>query len=85
MAKLLVFNPTTSASAGLIRIEIFTTINSISCKPIILNRNIYTMKMMSKAAATTQVVTTMKATATITMTLLNRQKRNKRLGVAGTV
>ena len=85
MAKLLVFNSMTSASASLMRTEISTTTNSISYKPILTSRQLYTMTMTSKAAATTEEMTTTKATATTTMDIINQQKRKKRLGVAGKV
>ena len=81
----MVFNQMTSASANLMMVDISTNTHSISCKPIIPNRKLYTMKMMRKKAATTAAIMMMKATAKKRMTLLNRQKRNKRLGVAWTV
>ena len=43
------------------------------------------MTMTGKAAATMAEMTTMKSTATTKMMIMNRKKRNKRLGVAGTV
>ena len=85
MAKFLVFNPMISASARLIRMDISTTMHLVSCKHILPIRQLHTMIMTRKEAASTAVMTTMKATATMTMTPMNRQKRNKRLGVRGTV
>ena len=85
MAELLVFNPMTSASEILMKIEISTTKHYISCKPIIPSRQLYTMKMTRKGPATTEVMTKMKATATMPMKLINKHKREKSLGVAGTV
>ena len=85
MAELLVFDPMTSSSAGLVMMEISTTTHSISYKPIIPSIKLYIIKMMRKASSTTAAMTKMKAMATKTMTLINLQKRNKRLGVAGTV
>ena len=43
------------------------------------------MTMIRKAEETTSAMKTIKATAATTMALMNRQKRNKSLGVAGTV
>ena len=43
----------------------------------------YTIKITSKAAATTADMATMKATETTPMALMNRQKRSKRLGGGG--
>ena len=54
-------------------------------KPILSSRNIYKMKVKRKAAAATAVMTMMKETMTTAITLMNRQKGNKRLGVTGTV
>ena len=85
MAKFLVFNPMTSKSASLMRMEISTTKHSISCKNIIPIRHIYKIKMTRKPSATTAAMTTMKATATTTMMLSYRQKSNKSLGVVWTV
>ena len=85
MAELLVFNPTTSASASLMSMEISITTHSINFKPILPNRQLYTMEMTGKTSTTTSAMTMMKETAVTTITLINRQKRNKRLGVAGTV
>ena len=45
----------------------------------------YTMKMTRKSEATTEAMTNMKAMMTTKMTLAKWQKRNKRLGVVGTV
>ena len=75
----------TSASASLTGMEISTTIHSINCKTIIPIRQLYTITMTRKAAAKMEEMTTMKSTATTKMTLIKRQKRNKRLGVAGTL
>ena len=83
VAKLLVINPMTSASASLMRKEIFTTTNYISFKPVIPNIQLYKMTMTRKAAETTSAVKTIKATAATTMALMNRQKRNKSLGGGG--
>ena len=82
---MLVFNPMTSKSASLIRMEISTTTHSIRCKPIIPIRHMYKIIMTSKAAVTTAAMTKMKATATTTMMLTDRHKSNKRLGVVWTV
>ena len=78
-------NPITIASASLMRMEISTTTHLVSCNPILPIIQLYTIKMKRKEAATTAAMTKMKATATTKMTLTNRQKRNKGLGVAGTV
>ena len=85
MAELLLFNPMTSASAILMRMEISTTTHSISYKPILPSRHQYTTKIMRNAESITAAITTMKATATTKMTLINRQKSNNRLGVSVTV
>ena len=85
MAKLLVLNLTTSASAGLTRIDISKTTYLISCKPILPSRQLYIMKTTKDEVSTTAAMTNMKATETTTMTLMNWQKRKKRLGVSGTV
>ena len=85
MAKLLVFNPMTSASASLMSMEISKTTHSISSKPILPSRHMYTMTITRKAAETTAAMITMEATETTTMILMIRKKSNKRLGVAGTV
>ena len=81
----MVFNPMTSASASLMSMEISTTAHSIICKPILPSIQMYTITITRKAASTTAAMTTMKETATTIMTLMNRQKRNKNLGVTGTV
>ena len=67
------------------RMEISTTTQSINCKPILPIRQMYTMTITKKAEATSAAMTTMKATETPSMMQMNRQKRNKRLGVAGKV
>ena len=85
MAELLVFNTMTSASAGLMRMEISTTTHSIICKHILPSIQLYTITKMRKAAATTLEMTTMKSAVTTTIELINQHKRNKRLGVEGTV
>ena len=86
MGELLVFNPMTSASASLMMMEISTTTQLIRCKPILTTRQIYTMTIESKTEAKMSAMTKMKATAkTITMTIMNGQKGNKRLGVVGIV
>ena len=85
VVKLLVFNPMTSASASSMRMEISTTIHLISFKPILPIRQLYTMTMMRNAEATMAEIMTMKATATTTMTIINRHKREKSLVVVGTV
>ena len=76
VAELLVFNPMTSASAILTRMEISTTKNSIICKPILPRRKLYTMTMTRKEEPKTAAVMTMKETATTTMALMNRQNSN---------
>ena len=43
------------------------------------------MTMTRKASVTTEAIKKMKATATMTMTLMNRHKGNNRMGVAWTV
>ena len=83
--ELLVFNPMTSASASLMMMEISTTTHSIICKHILPIIQLYSTTKKRKAAATTAAMKNMKSTATPTMTLMNRQKRNKMLGVAVTV
>ena len=67
------------------RMEISTTTHLIICKTIIPIGQLYTMKMAIKTAVKTSAMTTMKATATTKMKPMNRQKRNKRLGVACTM
>ena len=84
MYKLLVFNPMTSASTSLTRVEISTTTYFISCKHILTIRQMYTTKMERKAADTTVAKTRMKTTPMMEMPLMNRQKRNTRLGVTET-
>ena len=83
--ELLVFNPMTSTSESLTRMEISTTTHLISCKPILLIRQLYKMKIRRKESSTTAEMKTMKETVTTTMELMNRQKRNKMLGVEGIV
>ena len=85
MAELLVFNPITSASASLMRMEISTTKHSVSCNPILPSRQMYTITMARKTEATMAVMKTMKSTTTTTMALMNWQEMNKRLGVTGKV
>ena len=64
MADLLVFNPMTSVSASLMRMEIYTTTHSTRCNNILPDRNMYSMTKTMDAAATTALMTTTKATAT---------------------
>ena len=85
VAKLLVFNPMTSASAILMRMEISTTKHSIICKTILPRRQLYTMTMTRKEEPKTAAMTTMKATSTMTMAQMNRQRINNILGVIGAV
>ena len=73
MAELLILNPITSASASLMRMEIYTTTHLVICKPILIIRHMYIMKMSRKAEATTTVMTTMKAKVITTMTPMNRK------------
>ena len=72
MTEFLVFNPMTSKSASFMRMEIYTTTHSISCKPIIPIIHVYTITMTSKPSAKTVAMTTIKATATTTMMLKDR-------------
>ena len=81
----MVFNPMTSTSASLKRMDISTTTHSISCKNIIPIRHLYTMVMARKSAAITEAMTMMKATVKMLIMLMNWQKRNKGMGVAVTV
>ena len=85
MAKFLVFNPVISASEILMSMDISTTTHSINCKPILPIRQLYKTTMTMKASVKMAEMTPMKTTVMMTMMLINRQKRNKRLGVAGTL
>ena len=84
MAELLVLHPITSKSASLMRMEIFTTTHLIICKPIIPIIQIYTMTTAINSSVATAEMTMMKEKEMTKMTPMNRQKMNKRLGVAGT-
>ena len=65
--------------------DISTTTHSIICKNSIPIRQLYTMVMTRKSEAITAAMTIMKATVTILIMPMKRQKRNKRMGVPGTV